>query len=127
MRCSFGPAFAYGIIAGAVKTMSSALVAPVTNTGSSLAVTTPLNKSVESQSDSDDEDNADTDSMADLWDVDGEMTPEQISAAYAEEKRRKKVKWGVEAPMVERIRFLGRHALARACMRFVQRSLRGRR
>lgn len=28
----------------------------------------------------------------DLWDVDGDMTAEQITAAFAEEKRRKKVR-----------------------------------
>lgn len=37
-----------------------------------------------------DEDDDDSDEH-DLWDVDGDMTAEQVTAALAEEKRRKKV------------------------------------
>lgn len=44
----------------------------------------PLFKEEEEDEDSDEDD---------LWDVDGEMTPEQVTAALAEEKRRKKVRW----------------------------------
>lgn len=35
---------------------------------------------------------SDSDSIADLWDVDKVMTHEEITAALAEEKRRKKVR-----------------------------------
>lgn len=40
----------------------------------------------------DDDDHTDTSSMGYLWDMDGDMTAEQISAALAEEKKRKKVR-----------------------------------
>lgn len=45
------------------------------------------------RTDSDDEgdDEADGSSEVDLWDVEGDMTSEQVTAALAEEKRRKKV------------------------------------
>lgn len=42
----------------------------------------PLFKEEEEDSDEDD-----------LWDVDGDMTAEQVTAALTEEKRRKKVRW----------------------------------
>lgn len=53
--------------------------------------TATLNSIAEEEDGDGDEDHQESDSMSDLWDMDRDMTSEEVKAALAEEKRRKKV------------------------------------
>lgn len=55
---------------------------------SNMATLNPIAKEEDGDGDEDDQER---DSVSDLWNMDRDMTPEEVTAALAEEKRRKKV------------------------------------